>query len=115
MTSPVVGIDVATPVAEAIAVAGRAGVSGLLVMEQDLAVGLLTEVELLEARFAPPSTPAEEVMTQALLCLPVRMPLHRAAGFATTSRARRIAAIDHREVVGIVTGLDFARVVAERA
>jgi hypothetical protein len=51
-------------------------------------------------------------MTQALLCLPARTPLFRAAGFALATRARRICATSERRVRGVVTGIDFARVIA---
>ena len=48
-------------------------------------------------------------MSYAMLCLNVRTPLFRAAAQAYETRARRILVIDDRRVMGVVTGLDFAR------
>ena len=48
-------------------------------------------------------------MSHALLCLHRTTPLHRAAAQAAVTRARRVLVIDDREAVGVVTGLDFAR------
>jgi hypothetical protein len=51
-------------------------------------------------------------MSCALLCLPLKLPLFRAAAFALQTRARRILAVESREMRGIVSGLDMARAIA---
>jgi len=100
-------------VSDAVDLLERAGVGGVVVMELNAPIGLFTEREALEARGVPPGAPTEEVMTQALLCLPGTTPLFRAAGFAMATSARRILVTDHHHAKGVVTGIDFARAVAD--
>lgn len=109
MTSPVLSIDVGGTLEQAVSKLERAHISGLVVTEDEAAIGIFTQVEALEARARPPGTPIEQVMSQALLCLPVTTPLHRAAGFSLSTRARRIVCADHRQMRGVMTGLDFVR------
>ena len=88
----------------------NAHVSGLVVVDEDESpIGVFTQVEALEARELPPETQVEDVMNYAMLCLDVRTPLHRAAGQALATRARRVLAVKDRRVQGILTGIDFAR------
>ena len=48
----------------------------------------------------------------ALLCLPIDARLHRAAAHVARLDVRRVIACAAREAVGVIGGLDFARVVA---
>ncbi len=57
----------------------------------------------------PRDTPVEDVMSSAMLCLPSDTLTHRAAAHAAATRARRVVVTDKREMVGIMTGIDFAR------
>jgi hypothetical protein len=50
-------------------------------------------------------------MSYAMLCLDVRTPLYRAAAYAHATRARRVLAVEGRHLKGVLTGIDFARVV----
>jgi CBS domain-containing protein len=108
----IVSVETTTPVREAIDLLESAGVGGVIVIEGTLPVGLFTEREALEARGHALTTPTEELMTAALLCLPAATPLFRAAGFALATTARRIVVTDHHHAKGVVTGLDFARIIA---
>ena len=85
---------------------------GVVVLEEEWPVGVFTQSEALAAAHLDPSTPVEEVMSCALLCLPIGMPIHRAAAFAVETRARRVLAVEARDLRGILSGLDMARVVA---
>jgi CBS domain-containing protein len=109
----VISVEASAPVSDAVDLLERAEIGGVVVLEQNAPVGLFTEREALEARGVPPGTPTEEVMMQALLCLPGNTPLFRAAGFAMATSARRILVTDHHHPRGVVTGIDFARAVAE--
>jgi hypothetical protein len=46
-----------------------------------------------------------------MICVPLATPLFRAAEQAFATRARRVLVVDGQGVQGILTGLDFARVV----
>jgi CBS domain-containing protein len=108
----VISVETTTPVREALETLERAGVGGVIVLEDGAPVGMFTEREALEARARPPTTPTEDVMTEALLCLPRETPVFRAAAFAMATSARRILVTHHHRPRGVVSGLDFARAVA---
>jgi CBS domain-containing protein len=112
MSAPILAVETTTELGSAIERLSTAGVAGLVVLEDGRAVGLFTQVEALEARELPLFTPVEEAMTQSLVCLPVDTALFRAAGFTLATRARRVLAVEHHHVRGILTGLDFARALA---
>ncbi len=109
MSSPVVCAEVSDTIAQATDALAEAHVQGLVVVDGEWPVGLFTQTEALGASTLPPDAPVEVVMSCALLCLPVNTPLFRAAGLAAGTRARRILAVDHRELRGILTGLDLTR------
>ncbi len=113
MSRPVVSVDVRDPIALAVERLGQSALSGLVVLEGALPVGLFTQREVLESRGQPTSTAVEEAMSQAMLALPQETPLFRAAGFTVSTRARRVLAVEHHHVKGILTGLDFARAVVD--
>jgi predicted transcriptional regulator len=109
MSSPALSVEATDSVGAAIDRLAAARVAGLVVMDVGRAVGLFTQEEALESREQPLETSVEEVMTQSLVCLPTDTPMFRAAGFAIATRARRVLAIEHHQVRGILTGLDFTR------
>jgi CBS domain-containing protein len=90
----------------------RAHVTGLVVIEDDWPVGVFTQTEALASRDLPRDTRVEDVFDQAMICMPDASRLHRAAAHAARLDVRRVVACRRREAVGIIGGLDFARVVA---
>jgi len=114
MTRPVLTIEASATLAQATDQLERAHLRGLVVVDGDWPIGLFTQREALSSRGADAELPVEAVMSLALLCLPESLPLFRAAHFALASRARHILAVEARQMHGIVSGLDFARVAAGR-
>jgi CBS domain-containing membrane protein len=110
MTAPVLSVDALDTVAHATDRLQDARVAGVVVLEDGRAVGLFTQTEALQSRELAAATPVEDVMNYALVCLDRGMTVHRAAANALATRARRIVVVDHRRACGVVTGLDFARV-----
>ncbi|MDX1566916.1 MAG: CBS domain-containing protein [Longimicrobiales bacterium] len=110
MSSPVFTIRASEPVSLAAERLGKAKVTGLVVVEGKWPVGLFGQTEALEARDVRRETAVEDVMNPAILILDSETPIHRAAAQAASMEARRIVATDGPDTVGIVTGLDFARV-----
>ncbi len=86
-------------------------VSGMVVLEDGWPVGIFGQREALEARDRPGNTTVEAVMNPATVCMRERTPLFRAAEQAVAMHIRRIVVCREREMVGIVTGIDFARAV----
>lgn len=112
MSKPAFVIPVGTELSRAIDRLWSAHVSGLCVVDEDeRPIGLFTQVEALIARDFPPETPLEDVMSYAMLCLHASTPLYRAAAHAFATRARRVLVTEDHRVIGVMTGLDFARAI----
>jgi len=109
MSSPVFTVRHNEPISLATERLAKARVTGLVVVEGDLPVGLFTNREALEARDEPRDLPVEEAMSAAMLALPVDTPLHRAAAQAAELNVRRIVAMSGGKMEGILSGIDFAR------
>jgi CBS domain-containing protein len=88
--------------------------SGLVVADEGWPVGVFTQLDALAARDAPPDDRVERWMETGVLCLPLATPAFRAAEQTLASRAHRLLAVDGQKVRGVLTGIDFARLV-ERA
>ncbi|TVP58049.1 MAG: CBS domain-containing protein [Gemmatimonadales bacterium] len=111
MSSPVFTIRAEEPLAMAVERLEKARVSGLVVVEEDWPVGIFTQTEALEARDVRRSTPVGDVMNTRLLTLSSRTRIFRAAAQAASTGVRRVVVQDGTRLVGILSGLDFARAV----
>lgn len=113
MTAPVQTVPLTAPLAEAVARLDHAGITGLAVVdERQHPVGVFTRTEALKARDLAPDTKVEDAMSYAMLYQNARTPIFRAAAHAYETRTRRVLVLDGRKIAGILTGLDFARVLA---
>lgn len=115
MTTPVETIDVGAPIEDAIHQLTSANVRGLVVVDSGSPVGVFTHTEALAARRLPPALRAgtvEDVMSYETICLDVATPIHRAAAYAVAMNVRRLLVVEHRRLVGIVSCLDLADVLA---
>jgi len=112
MTTPIFTIPADALISTATDRLSEAHVSGLLVVEDGWPIGVFTQREALESQDLRRTKLVDDVMNPALVCLPEETRMHRAAHHATAMRARRIVAVRHREAVGILSGLNFARFVA---
>lgn len=111
MTKPVFTVRAEEPIALATERLERAKVSGVVVVENNWPIGVFTQAESLSAAALPRDTAVEDVMSPAMLCMPVDTALHRAAAQAAATSVRRVIVTDKRDMVGILTGIDFARAV----
>jgi CBS domain-containing protein len=112
MNSPVFTIRATEPVSMGTERLQQAGVSGLVVVDDDWPVGVYAQPQALAARGLSRETPVQDVMSAAILLLHADLPVYRAADQAATMGARRVVATRDEERVGIMGGLDFASVVA---
>lgn len=87
----------------------RGRLTGVVVIEAGLPVGIFTQIEAVEARELPSETPVGKAMGYSVTSVPSSMPLYRAAALALGTRARRVLALDKGELCGVLTGLHFAR------
>jgi len=112
MSAPVFSVNAQQPISAAIERLEHARVTGLVVLEDGWPVGVFTQTEAMEARDLPRETRVDEVFDPSQLCLPVATKIYRAAAQAQRLGVRRIIPCRDREMVGIVTGFDFAKRVA---
>ena len=112
MSAPVFTVKAQQPLSAAIERLEHARVSGLIVVEDDWPIGVFTQVEAMQSRDLPRDTPIEDVFDPSMLCLPVETKIHRAAAQAQRLEVRRVIPCHNREAAGIVTGFDFAKLVA---
>lgn len=112
MSKPLFTIEAHQPISAALERLAAARVTGLVVVENELPVGLFTQLEAMQSRELPRDTRVEEVFDPAMLCLPTTTKIFRAAEQARRLDVRRVLPCSDREAVGIVTGFDFARLVA---
>ncbi len=113
MSAPVSTIEMGVTADEAIRELDDANVRGLVVVDGRWPIGVFTQKEAMATRALPPNLrqmPVERLMSYETICLDVATPLYRVAGYSIQMHARRILAVDKRELVGIVTGLDVVRV-----
>jgi len=113
MTSPVETIEQGEPIRTAIERLADADVRGLVVVDGRWPIGVFTHTEAMQARALPPmflDTPVERVMSYETICLDVGTPIYRVAGHALQMHVRRILGVHARELRGIVSGFDLARV-----
>lgn len=110
MSTAVIGVEVGVSLGDARERLRNAHVSGIVVVEDGWPVGVLAQSDALTGDDADR---VDLHMDPALFCVDATLPLHRAAAQAVRMRARRVIACRHREMVGVISGLDFARVVAE--
>ena len=114
MTAPVHTVFLYDTVAEATARLDHTGVSGLAVVDEDgHPAGVFTKTEALKARDIPASSLVEEVMSYAMLHHNARTPVFRAAAHAYETGTRRVLVMEGGELVGVLSGLGFARVLAD--
>jgi len=112
MSTPLFSVNAQQPIGMAIERLEHARVTGLVVMDDAWPVGVFTQVEAMESRDLARDTRIDEVFDTSLLCLPATTKVYRAAAQARRLEVRRIIPCIDREAVGIVTGFDFAKLVA---
>ncbi len=113
MSTPVFTVRASETIALASERLGKAHVTGLLVVdESEWPVGVFSQREALEAGDAPRSAKVETAMNAAVLTLPDRTELHNVARQARAMNARRVAVMNRHELVGIMTGVDFAKAIS---
>ena len=108
-TKSVVKVRTDDPVALAIDRLEVSNKQGLVVVYDKWPVGIFAQADALISRARDPKTPIQDVMSHRVMALPGSIPLSCAAAQALGLGARRICVIGDG-IEGVVSGLDFARV-----
>jgi predicted transcriptional regulator len=116
ITRDVKVIDVEASIDAALRMLQDSDVRGLVVVDGEWPVGAFTQLEALYAQSLPVSLrqqSVERIMSYETICFDEDTPVYRVAGHAVAMSARRILAVSQRRLVGIATGVDLARIVAD--
>ncbi len=112
MSTPVMTVELQDPIGPVVQGLAEAPMSCFVVADGGWPIGLFSKTRALAAQGAPSDGTVEEWMDPRVVCLPSKMPIHRAARVALATRARGVVAVNDGGIQGIVSGLDFARLVA---
>lgn len=118
MTTPIQSIAIGDSVATGIAALAATNVHGLVVVEEEWPVGVLTHHEALAARALPPDMQkraVEEIMSYETICLDVGTPIYRAVAHALAMDVRRFLVVEGRRLVGIVSCHDLVGALVRQA
>lgn len=116
MTVDLRTVDIGDPIEEATQQLIESNVHGLIVVDGRWPVGVFTQAEALAARNLPQALrarPVEEEMSYETICLDQNTPTYRAAGYFASLSARRILVVHNRELVGVLSGVDLVRAMAQ--
>ncbi len=112
MTKEPVTIDVSKTVIEAAVLMSQNNVGDLVIMENNMPVGIVTERDLVRRVLAvgkPTNTRLSEVMSTPLRVIDPEAPIKDAARRMINKGIRRLVVIKDNKLVGIITATDFAR------
>jgi CBS domain-containing protein len=112
MTKNVVTIDVNKTVVEAAALMSENDIGDLIVMEDNIPVGIVTERDFVRRVLAEgksTESKVSEVMTRPLKVIDPDAPIKEAARRMVNKRIRRLPVIKDNKLVGIITAADFAK------
>jgi CBS domain-containing protein len=112
MTKNVVTIDADKTVIEAATLMSLNDIGDLIIMDNDVPVGIVTERDLVRrvlAEAKPRETKVSEVMTTPLKVIDPEAPIKEAARRMVNRRIRRLPVIKNNKLVGIITAADFAK------
>lgn len=113
MSAPLITVRAEQPVSVAIERLDRAHITGVIVVDhEDWPVGVFSQIEALHARDLPRDTPVDDLLDPSIVCMPVDTPSRLAAEMIGRQDVRRVIASHERDAVGVVTGLDIAKIVA---
>ena len=118
MTKDVATVQRGATVAEAAAIMTEKGISGIVVMQAEKIVGVMTERDLLKKVVAanrdPASVKMEEVMTSPVEIIPPHFAVFTASRIMEKTHIRRLVVEDNGWLCGIVTQTDIFRAVEQK-
>ncbi|MCL4429223.1 MAG: CBS domain-containing protein [Chloroflexi bacterium] len=117
MTKEVVTISVDKSVFEAAQLMASVGVGCLIVVDNSLPVGIITERDIVRrivAKRTSPDVKVSEVMTTTLITVDPDTSLKEAARVMSTNKIRRLPVLKNNKLVGIVVSSDFVRNVGKK-
>ena len=112
MTKTVINIESDKTVIEAASLMAENDVANLIVMDDNIPIGIVTERDFVRRVLAKDTSSKikiSEVMSKPLRVIDPDAPLKEAARRMVRKKIRRLAVIKDNKLVGIITATDFAR------
>lgn len=111
MRSPVPVLQASDPATSAVNLVQGSTGSCVVVLDAGVLAGVVTQKEALAARERPRDAAVGEIVGYSAIRLDRRTPVFRAARFAAATRARRVVVTDADQVIGVLSGTEFAAAV----
>ncbi|MEM3064002.1 MAG: CBS domain-containing protein [Candidatus Nitrosotenuis sp.] len=112
MTRALVTVDASSTVNEAAKIMEKAGVGSVIVMENDVPIGIMTDRDFaikIAAHAYPIHTKVRQVMSSPLIHIGPNDEAWDAADLMYARKIRRLPVLDEDELLGIVTATDFIK------
>ena len=118
MSRDIAGVQKHATVVEAAKVMASRGISSVVAMEKEKAVGVLTERDLLKRvaalRKNPTAVKIEEVMSTPVMSIPPDYSIFSAGKLMDKMHIRRLVVIENEHLRGIITQTDIFRAVKKK-
>ena len=116
MNASVISIDSSVTAADAARMMEDTGIGAIIVLENSLPVGIITDRDLaikITARSFPTDTPVKRIMSSPLISIDPDSDLWIASDLMSTRNVRKLPVIDDDTVVGIITSSDLVKHIAD--
>jgi len=111
MTRPVVTINPSQTAYDAARIMSRENKSGLVIVEKDKPVGVITERDLVNrvivAKLDPTTVKVGEVMSQPPITISSHLFIEDAAKVMAEKKVKRLPVVENDRLVGIITVVDL--------
>ncbi|NND86862.1 MAG: CBS domain-containing protein [Nitrosopumilus sp.] len=116
MNSYVVSVDSDVTATDAAKIMEDTGVGAIIVTENNLSVGIVTDRDLatkIIAHSYPIGTPVKQIMSTPLISIDSDSDLWTASDLMSTRNVRKLPVIDDDKVIGIITASDLVKHIAD--
>ena len=116
MSTSVLSVDSSVTATNAAKMMEDAGVGSVVVLENNLPVGIITDRDFaikITAHSYPIDTPVRRIMSSPLISIDPNSDLWIASDLMSTRNVRKLPVIEDDKVVGILTSSDLVRHIAD--
>jgi CBS domain-containing protein len=116
MNKSVLSVDSSTTAANAAKMMENTGVGAVIVLENNLPVGIVTDRDIaikITAHSFPVDTPVRRIMSSPLISIDPDSDLWIASDLMSTRNVRKLPVIDDDKVVGVITSSDLVKHIAD--
>ncbi|MFB5630531.1 MAG: CBS domain-containing protein [Nitrosopumilaceae archaeon] len=115
MSKSVVSADPSTTVFQIAKLMEKGGIGAILVKKDDIPAGIITDRDFaikVTTQKLPMDTPIEKVASYPLVTINSNESILAAANLLSSKKIRKLAVVDDKKVVGIITSTDLVNQIA---